>query len=128
LVLVDSSVWTDYLSPRASQVAAKLETLIRPNNEIIITGIIFQEILQGIRNIRSYRLTQQLLQRLPFVIPSVNTHLKAAEIFRELSSKGKIPSTVDALIAALAIENKIPLFTLDADFCLIQQYSALKLF
>ena len=128
MILVDSSIWIDYFSPRASEIDQKLETLIRPSNQVVITGIIFQEVLQGIRNPRSYQLTQKLMQRLPFLIPNTKIHLKAAEIFRELSAKGKIPSTVDVFIAALAIENGIPLFTLDKDFHFIEEYSDLELF
>ena len=128
MVLVDSSVWIDYLSPQISEIDQKLETLIRPNNQVVITGIIFQEVLQGIRNQHSYQLTQKIMQRFPFLIPNTEIHLKAAEIFRTLSMKGKIPSTVDVLIAALAVENRIPLFTLDKDFRTIKEYSDLELF
>lgn len=116
MVLVDSSVWVEYLGPRASAVDQKLESLIRPANQAVITGIIFQEILQGIRNQKSYQLTRKLLSRLPLLIAGSETHIKAAEIFRSLSSKGRKPTTIDVFIASLAIENKIPLFTLDEDF------------
>ncbi len=127
MVLVDSSVWIDYLSSHVSKIDQKLEALIRPNNQAVITGIILQEVLRGIRNPRSDRVTQKLMQRLPFLMPDTETHLRAAEIFRELSSKGKVPSTVDVLIAALAIENRISLFTQDKDFRFIKEYSDLKL-
>lgn len=128
MVLVDSSVWIDYLSPQASKIDQKLEALIRPTNQVVITGIIFQEVLQGIRNPRSYELTQKLMRRLPFLVPDTETHVEAARLFRELSSKRKIPSTIDVLIAALALKNRIPLFTLDSDFRLIEAFSDLKLF
>jgi predicted nucleic acid-binding protein len=128
LVLVDSSVWIAYFSPAVSEVEQKLETLIRPTNQAIITGIIFQEVLQGIRNPRTYQLTQKLLRRLPFLMPNAETHSKAAAIFRELASKGKSCASIDVLIAALAIENRIPFFTLDADFDFVAKYSNLKLF
>ena len=128
MVLVDSSVWIDYLSPRVSKIDQKLEELIRPDNQVVITGIIFQEVLQGIKNQRSYLLTQKLLRKLPFLSPNSQTHVKAAEIFRKLISKGKNPSTIDVLIASLAIENRIPLFTLDTGFNLLKAYCGLQLF
>ncbi len=127
MVLVDSSVWIEYLGPHTSRVDQKLEALIRPANQAVITGMIFQEVLQGIRNQRSYQLTRKLLSRFPFLIAGQETHVHAAEIFRSLSSKGRKPTTVDVFIASLAMENKIPLFTLDEDFRLIQSLG-LKLF
>jgi predicted nucleic acid-binding protein len=126
--LVDSSVWIDYLSLETSKIGSQLETFIRPSNKAVITGVIFQEVLQGIRNRRSYQLTKKLMHRLPFLLPHAGTHVKAAEIFRDLVSRGKKPSTVDVLIAALAIEHRIPLFTMDSDFRFIEAHSALKLF
>lgn len=127
MVLVDSSIWIDYLGTHTSKVDQKLEGLIRPNNQVVVTGIIFQEVLQGIRNRRSFILTQKLMGRLPFLTPTLRTHEKAAEIFRELSLKRKIASTIDCLIGALAIEHKLSLFTLDADFSVIARYSNLDL-
>lgn len=128
MVLVDSSVWIQYLGPHASRVDERLEGMLRPANQVVITGIIFQEVLQGIRNLRSYQLTQKLLGRLPFLIPGKETHRKASEIYRSIASKGKRPTTVDVLIAALAEENRIPLFTLDEDFRVISTHTHLKLF
>lgn len=128
MVLVDSSVWIDYLSPRTSRVDQKLEALIHLNNQAVVTGIIFQEVLQGIRSIRSFELTRKLMQQLPFLTPSIDTYSKAAEIFRVLATKGRSCSTVDCFIAALAIENEVSLFTLDATFVDIEKQSSLKLF
>lgn len=128
MVLVDSSVWIEYLSHRVSLVGERLEILLRPNNQIFITGIIFQEILQGIYNQRSYLLTQKLLGRLPFLIPDLETHLLAATLFRKMVGFGKTPTSIDVLIASLAIRHKIRLFTLDKDFQAIQEHSPLQLF
>lgn len=126
--MVDSSVWIDYLSLRISPVDQKLEALIHTNNQAVITCIVFQEILQGAKNQKSYELTKRLLGRLPMIFPTSQTHQRAAELFRKLVSARKTPTTVDVLIAALAIEKRIPLFTLDADFKSIQAYCELQLF
>lgn len=128
MILVDSSVWIDYLSLRVSKVDSILESLIRPRNQAVISGVIFQEVLQGVKGERSYPLTQKLLRELPFAIPNLETHLRAAEIFKKIMSKGGRVSTVDAFIASLAIENRVPLFTLDADFSLLKTHCGLQLF
>ena len=101
---------------------------MRPNNQMVITGIILQEVLQGIRNSHSLELTSKLIRRLPVLSPGVSTHLQAAELFKELRRKGNPLSTVDVLIAALAIEHRTPLFTLDANFKKIAKHTSLELF
>lgn len=128
MVLVDSSVWIDYLGHQTSSAASRLEELIKPENRVVITGIIYQEVLQGIRNHKSFLLTQKLLGYFPFVIPTLFTHVKAAHIFKKLALKGKILSTIDTLIAALAIENRVSLFTLDKSFRHIEISEGLQLF
>ncbi|MBI4372098.1 MAG: PIN domain nuclease [Candidatus Omnitrophica bacterium] len=126
--MVDSSVWIAYLNPRTSEVDSIVESLIRPVNQAVITGIVFQEVLQGIRNEKSYHLVASLIGRLPLLEPEKKTYLKATQIFRETVSKGKSCTTVDALIAALAIQYGIRLLTLDRDFQTIAKHSDLKLF
>ena len=128
MVLVDSSVWIDYLGHRPSKVEQRLEALLRPSNSAVITGIIFQEVLQGIKGERSFQLTHELLRKLPFLVPSLESHLRAARISHSLILKGRSPSSIDTLIAALAIENKIPLFTLDKGFSMIEAHTELELF
>jgi hypothetical protein len=128
LVLVDSSVWIDFLSHKTSAVGEKLEKLIRDKNQVLVSGVVLQEVLQGIHNRRSYELTHHLLARFPFIMPDFFTHLQAAELFQTLTAKRYKPSTIDALIAALAIQNDITLFTLDKGFLLIQAHSDLQLY
>lgn len=128
MILIDSSVWIDFLSPRTSEADISLESLIRPVNQVVITGIVFQEVLQGIRNEKSFRLVELLMSQFPFLEPNRKTHLKAAEIFKEMVKNGKSCTTMDVLITALAIQHGVRLFTLDRDFQTIAKHSGLKLF
>ena len=127
MVLVDSSIWIDFLSHKTSKIGNELELIIRPANQTVITGIIFQEVLRGIKNKKSFSLLEKLLGNLPFIYPDIHTHLKAAELFQNLSSKGMHCSTVDMLISALAIQHKFSVFTLDSDFERISAVTGLKL-
>ena len=67
MVLVDTSVWIDYFQAAESNHASALESLIRDNNRAMICGIILQEVLQGIRDDKSYTLTKDRLSRLPYL-------------------------------------------------------------
>ncbi|MBI4398497.1 MAG: PIN domain nuclease [Candidatus Omnitrophica bacterium] len=127
MILVDSSVWIDYFGLRHSKIEGKLEPLLLPYNQTAITGIILQEVLQGIRNERSYELTEELMSKLPCFMPDLETHRLAAQLYRKLASAGKKSTSIDCLIAALALQKNMALFTLDTGFHDIASHSPLDL-
>jgi len=53
---------------------------------------------------------------------------KPASIFRMARSKGITVTTVDTLIAAIALENRARVFTLDHDFSRIARIAPLRLY
>ncbi|MBI5745705.1 MAG: PIN domain-containing protein [Nitrospirae bacterium] len=65
MVLVDTSVWIDFFQHPESVYSKKLEDLIKNHNRVILCGIILQEILQGIRDERSYGAAKKRLSLLP---------------------------------------------------------------
>ena len=128
MVLVDTSVWVDFLREPAAVGDDILEELIRRRNRAAICGIILQEILQGIRAQDKFDATRQRLLFLPFLEAGREVHLLAASLYRDLRSKGvSVPST-DALIAAVAIHHAFPILTSDRHFAVIAANSPLQLF
>lgn len=128
MVVVDTSVWIDFFRNPANQENGGLEELVRGRNRAAICGIILQEILQGIREQKSFELTRQRLLFLPFLEADREVHLLAAAIYRDLRKKGiTVPST-DAAIAAVAIRYGFSLYTRDEHFSEIARHSSLKLF
>lgn len=128
MVVVDTSVWIDFFRNPADQENGGLEELVRGRNRAAICGIILQEILQGIREQKSFELTRQRLLFLPFLEADREVHLLAAAIYRDLRKKGiTVPST-DAAIAAVAIRYGFSLYTRDEHFSEIARHSSLKLF
>lgn len=128
MVVVDTSVWIDFFRNPANQENGGLEELVRGRNRAAICGIILQEILQGIREQKSFELTRQRLLFLPFLEADREVHLLAAAIYRDLRKKGiTVPST-DAAIAAVAIHYGFSLYTRDEHFSEIARHSSLKLF
>lgn len=118
MVLVDTSVWIDFFRAFSSKEKQKLVDLIGQDEDIVISGIILQEILQGIRSDLEYHrlkkyfgdLTYLTLEE-PFIFES------AAQIYRNCRKKGKtVRKPIDCLIAAIAIYYHIPLLQKDADF------------
>lgn len=128
MVVVDTSVWIDFFRNPADNSNGRLEELVRGRNRAAICGIILQEILQGIREQKSFELSRQRLLFLPFLEADREVHLLAATIYRDLRKKGiTVPST-DAAIAAVTIHHGFPLFTRDEHFSEIARHSSLKLF
>lgn len=113
LVLVDTSVWIDFLQRPGSNIHEEMTRLIQGVNRVATCGLVIQELLQGVKSRRSLYLLQSRLDQLPFFPTRKSTYFLAAEIFRRLRETGLQVQTVDATIAAIAVENRVPLFTLN---------------
>jgi len=73
--------------------------------------------LQGVKNDFKYKEIKKFLLALPIFFPKKETYIKAAEIYRKCRKTGiTIRSTVDCLIAQIAIENDLILLHKDRDF------------
>lgn len=115
MILVDSSVWIDFLNSGRGRAGNELERLIRAGAELVLAGVIVTEVLQGLR--REVDEVARLLARWPLVeAGGYDTYVFAASIFRQARARGLTVSTVDALLVSLAIEYQASLFTLDRDF------------
>lgn len=128
MILVDTSVWIDFLSGRDTPHRHILHKLIEREEDICITEIILTEILQGIRDDRVYEITKSYLLEFPVIKPKGNeTYIAAAEIYRKCRKEGKtIRKTVDCIIASIAKENSFTLLHNDSDFDIISKYIGLK--
>ena len=129
MVLVDTSVWIDFFAAREERHVKTLEDLILDRRDICICGIILAEILQGIREDAEFKKTSALLANLIFLPMPYAVYMKSAEIYRNLRKKGiTVRKSVDCMIAAVAIENDIPLLHNDRDFIPIEDSLGLKKF
>lgn len=130
MILVDTSVWIDFLNGANSMERHVLHALIEEEWDISITEIILTEILQGIKKDRDFAAVRDYLREFPIYRPNgIETYLKAAGIYRDCRKQGRtIRTTVDCLIAAICIEHDLLLFHKDNDFDLITECSGLKIF
>jgi Predicted nucleic acid-binding protein, contains PIN domain len=92
-----------------------------------LTGVVVTEILQGLKRDVS-RLEHYLSQWDMLEPKGFSTYREAAFIFRSARAKGVAVATVDALIAAIALERGATLFTLDKDFSRIASIVQLPLY
>jgi predicted nucleic acid-binding protein len=115
LILVDTSVWVDFLNSNRGPAGDELEKLIRANAPLALAGVVVTEVLQGIR--RDVPQVTRLLAGWPLLEPrGLFSSVAAAGIHRQARARGVTVSTIDALLAALAIEHQVDLFTLDKGF------------
>ena len=117
MILVDTSVWIDYLNGTQNRHTDTLDSGI-VEGVVAIGDLIFLEILQGIRNDRDYSKTKQTLLTLDqYDMFGKGMAEKCANNYRALRKKGiTIRKTADVIIATFCIEKKIPLLFLDRDF------------
>jgi predicted nucleic acid-binding protein len=117
VILVDTSVWIDYLNGIQSQHTDALDAGI-VGGTVAMGDLIFLEILQGIRNDSEYRLTKQTLMTLGRLeLFGEGMPEKCAENYRALRKKGiTIRKTTDVIIATFCIERRMPLLFNDRDF------------
>ncbi len=121
-VLVDTSVWSlalrrrkGALSERERQIVRSLSDLVE-EGRVVMLGLVRQELLSGVREEEAFERLDRLLE--PFEDFTVTTadHRTAARLSNLARSKGVTVSTIDALIAAISVNNRLPVFTTDKDF------------
>lgn len=91
-----------------------------------MTGIVITEVLQGLK--RDVERVERTLRSWDMLEPrSFDTYRNAASLIRLARSRGIALTTVDALIATLALDHKAVLFTLDEDFSRVRGLTGLRL-
>jgi predicted nucleic acid-binding protein len=122
MILVDTSVWVDYLRGRATLQVRSLKSLLSADEIVGIAPIILQEILQGADSAARFESWRKYFTDLFCYVPRdpVESHVAAARLYQQCRKAGKTPrSSNDCLIAQIAIENGILLLHNDRDFNII---------
>ena len=124
MILVDTSVWIELLNGRRGPRITEEELL-----NFATCGPVAQEVLEGLRDhpwAEAFRIAFLALPVLSDPLP-LETFLAAAEIYRQGRRKGyTIRSSTDCLIAAIAIDHKIPVWHKDRDFEAIARLTSLQ--
>jgi len=128
-VLVDTSVWVDFLNGHTGPHAETLARLIREEADLLTCGLVVAEVLQGLRQTKSLTTIEGHFREMEWLTPrEPDTYIEAADLFRRLRSRGlTIRSTVDCVIAKLAADNDALLLAKDRDLSLIVESKLLDL-
>lgn len=119
MYLVDTSAWLDYLQERHSDAAEMVGEVLDKGIPFGISAVIYQELLQGAAGERDFERISEYFGTQRFYHPAqqVESYRQAALIYFRCRRAGvTIRSTVDCVIARLAIEHDLRLIHHDRDF------------
>ena len=126
MIVVDSSVWIDFLNGRTASHVKRLRAMLGVD-EIIVGDLMLCEVLQGLESERAARHVEALLRRFEIasMVGDANA-VAAARNDRLLRRRGvTIRKTIDMLIGTWCIENRLPLLHNDSDFRPMAQHLGL---
>ena len=113
-ILADTSIWIEFFKSD-SHAGKKLESLIIKNS-VRVCGIILSELIQGVRSETEKKEILEALSNLEYIEMTKLLWQKAGDISAALKKKGVTLPLSDILIASIAIENNLAVFTLDKHF------------
>jgi len=120
MVLVDTSIIIDFINN--NRFKKEITTLLE-SKEFSTTEMIIMEVLQGIKDDKTYDKIKTFLESLPLVEVKYEDFLEAANIYRTCRKRGiTIRKSIDCIIAAIAINNNLELFSIDRDFDNIRKH------
>ncbi|MFZ0913290.1 MAG: PIN domain nuclease [Candidatus Korobacteraceae bacterium] len=123
---MDSSVWVDFFSSSPGRAGGELRRMIDDSEPLALTGVVVTEVLQGLT--RDAGRIERFLGEWDMLEPKgLETCRAAAAIYRVARGKGISLTTIDTLIAAIALEHGASVFTLDHDFSRIALITGLVL-
>jgi predicted nucleic acid-binding protein len=124
MILVDTSVWIEMLAGRRGYDMRQEDLPL-----LATCAPVIQEIMQGLRPGAESETFRRAFLAIPVLGDplALSTFLSAADIYRQGRRKGfTIRSSVDCLIAAIAIEHQVPVWHRDRDFSAIARFTALE--
>ncbi len=127
MVIVDTTVWIDYLngarSPQTRWLDAQLE-----QQRLGLTDLILCEVLQGIHDERQAKETWHALRRFEIAATGgEDLAVAAAENYRQLRAQGRtVRKTIDCLIATFCLERGHSLLHNDRDYDAFEEHLGLS--
>ncbi len=125
MLLVDSSVWVEVFKKRSRLQIEDIADL----EEIVTCLPVVQEVLQGFRDERAFRVAREAMLSFPIVESPLRRQVfeDAVELYRLARRQGlTVRSGVVCLIAACAIRHGLTVLNCDRDFDRLAEISTLK--
>ena len=128
MMVVDSNTWADFFNGARTTHVARLDTALEAEEDLSVIPIIVTEVLQGFRTDTGFQRARRVLVSLSMIHPSLDTHVRAARLYRTLRRRGvTVRGAVDCVIAQTCLDFGAELLSPDADFEHIARHTSLKL-
>ena len=131
MILVDTSVLIDFFKGAHHEKTQSFRTFLKRSFPFGINSFFYQEVLQGAKTEKEYRLLRRYLEVQRFYHPKdpVVSFARAAKIYFDCRRKGvTLRSTIECIVAQIAIENDLLLLHKDGDFDAIAKLVPLKVY
>jgi predicted nucleic acid-binding protein len=127
MVIIDTTVWIDYLAGAVNEHTSWLDKQMA-RQRLGLTDLILCEILQGIRQDPTFlRVRHDLLNFEVFATGGTDLAIAAARNYRVLRSRGlTVRKTIDCLIASFCLRNGFWLLHRDHDFDAFEDHLSLQ--
>lgn len=118
-LFVDTSVWSRALrrdGDPGSPHVGRLRQALAGGEAVHTTGLVLQELLQGLRGSQDREAILERFVPLPLLVPERRDQVEAARLRNTCWSQGVQLGTMDALLARLAIRHDLSMLSTDRDF------------
>ncbi len=128
-ILADTSAWAEMFRRTGSEVDLAMTGLVGGRSRLAITEPVVMELLGARRPARQLMNVRRRLLSFPMLrVGGLETFERAAAIHRECRVHGEsVRSSVDCLIAAVAIRDSASLLHHDRDFDVIARHTQLRI-
>ena len=130
MILVDTSVLIDYFKGVENKPVKKFHRVLESHIPFGISHLIYMEVLQGSQTEKDFQVLKRYLDTQTYydLKHGRESYAEAARMYLKLRKKGvTVKSTIDCLIARVALENELFLLHNDADFDRIAKHFPLKI-
>jgi len=112
---VDTSVWIDFFRRGGQAWKADLLDLLSSDRAAVVSPVV-AELLYGSKGDKGESVVMDLAQSVTVLPTGLDRWIEAGVLGRALRSEGLTLSIIDCLVASVARESDLMLWTLDADF------------
>jgi predicted nucleic acid-binding protein len=125
VILIDTSAWVEFLRGTGSAACQAVDDLL--GGDIAICNPVRMEVLAGARDEQHLADLRRLLARAGVVTTTPADYETAASLYRTCRRQGEtVRRLIDCLIAAAAIEARIPILHADIDFDVLARHTPLQ--
>jgi predicted nucleic acid-binding protein len=115
VVIADASVWILFFNRPGSVEKRALDALI-DSDEVVMAGVVLAELLQGCRTPKDRDEIKDVMLALPYTEMTRSVWIRTGEISSALLRRGMTLPIPDLILASLALEHGLQVYSLDKHF------------